>query len=135
MQTKLYVKKSGLPEAGKGLFTRNFIKKGTYIIEYTGYIITWKRVLEIEKHTGVYNQYLYYVNRNHVIDATKCPDALARYINDARGLSKKTGVINNCKFTEKGKEVFIEALKDILPGEEILISYGKEYWDIIKNIL
>ena len=132
MPTKLYVKKSGIQGAGTGLFTGELIKKGTSIIEYTGHIITWKKVLETEKLTGVSNHYIYYVNRNHVIDASEYPDLLARYINDARGLSKTRGVVNNCKFTEKGKHVFIEALKDILPEKELLISYGKEYWDVIK---
>ncbi len=127
-------KRSGIPGAGEGLFTRKFIKKGTFVTEYIGAITTWKKVLQTEKQTGVFNQYLYYVNRNYVIDAGKCLDALARYINDASGLTKKIGVINNSKFTEKGKHVFIEALRDILTAEEILIRYGKEYWDIVKSI-
>ena len=132
MPPKLYLKKSGIPGAGKGLYTRELIKKGTYVIEYTGHIVTWKKVLEMQKFTGISNQYLYYLNRNHVIDASEFPETLARYMNDARGFSKKRGVVNNCKFTEKGKRVFIEAIRDILPQKEILISYGKEYWDIIK---
>lgn len=134
MPAKLYVKKSGLPGAGSGLFTMELIKKGTCIIEYTGHIVTWKKVLEIQSLTGVSNPYLYYVNRNYVIDASEYPDTLAKYINDARGFSKKRGIINNCKFKEKGKHVFIEAVQDILPRKEILINYGKEYWNLIKNI-
>jgi SET domain-containing protein len=31
------------------------------------------------------------------------------------------------------KKVFIEAIKDIPAGSEILVSYGKEYWDVMKE--
>ena len=64
-QHRLVVKKSHLPGAGKGLFTRDLISKGSFIIEYKGSITTWKKVLESTEFNG----YVYYVNRNHVIDA------------------------------------------------------------------
>jgi len=40
----LHVKKSSLPGAGMGLFTKTFIPKGTNIVEYKGRISTWKEV-------------------------------------------------------------------------------------------
>ena len=43
-QNKLIVKRSGLPDTGKGLFTKIFIPKGTAIVEYKGTITTWKDV-------------------------------------------------------------------------------------------
>jgi len=36
LKKQLYIKKSGIPNAGKGLFTKKPIPKGTGIIEYTG---------------------------------------------------------------------------------------------------
>ncbi|PZR24775.1 MAG: SET domain-containing protein-lysine N-methyltransferase, partial [Azospira oryzae] len=44
LEKHLYVKKSTLPGAGKGLFTKVFIPKGTRIIEYKGEVLTWKEV-------------------------------------------------------------------------------------------
>ena len=38
----LKVKKSQLPKAGKGLFTKLPVKKGEAVIEYKGEIIDWK---------------------------------------------------------------------------------------------
>ena len=38
----LIVKKSQLPNAGKGLFTTSKILKGSKVIEYKGEIIDWK---------------------------------------------------------------------------------------------
>lgn len=126
----LVVKKSTLPGAGKGLFTKKFIPKGTRIVEYKGRITTWKDV-EKEESKGE-NKYIYYVKRNYVINAEPYKKALAKYANDARGLVKIKGVSNNAAYTEDGLKVYIEAQKDIPAGAEILVDYGKEYWDAIK---
>ena len=124
LEKYLQVKKSKIPGAGKGLFAKQLIEKGTCIVEYKGRITTWKDVLA-GKH---FNGYVYFINRNHVIDAMRRKTALARYANDARGHSKTKGVSNNAEFVVENKRVFIYAKKDILKGEEILVSYGKEYW-------
>ena len=78
------------------------------------------------------NGYLYYLNRDHVIDARNHKKSKARYANDARGLKRIKGFINNAIYTESHGRVFIESTRDIAPGEEILVSYGKEYWDAIR---
>lgn len=128
LQDQLVVKKSNLPGAGKGLFARHFIPKGTPIAEYKGKITTWKEV-KLKNSNG----YLYYVNREHVIDASNHKKSKARYANDARGLKRIKGIINNAIYTESHGRVFIESTRDIAPGEEILVSYGKEYWDAIRH--
>ena len=127
-KSKLIVKKSALPNSGNGLFTKVFIPKGTPIVEYKGKITTWK---EVDNNKGD-NGYIYFVKRNHVIDARRTTSALARYANDAKGLTKVKGIINNAEYTETGLKVFITAAKDIPAGGEILVEYGKEYWDVIK---
>ena len=48
-----------------------------------------------------------------------------------QGLEK--GFNNNAVYTEKNKKVFITAVKDIPAGAEIFVTYGKEYWDIIRH--
>ena len=125
----LFVQTSQLPNAGQGLFTKVAIPKGTYIIEYTGKVSSWKDV----DHEGGFNSYIYFMNRNHVINASKTKAALARYANDARGLVKVKGLTNNAVYEEEGKKVYIRAMKDIEAGEEIFVRYGKEYWDVIKE--
>lgn len=129
LEKKIRVKKSSLPGAGKGLFTREFIPKGTKIVEYKGEITTWKEVDHDEGRNG----YIYYVKRYHVIDASRTTDALARYANDARGLARVKGLTNNAEYTEDGLKVYIESIKDIPAGAEILVDYGKEYWDAIRH--
>jgi len=125
----LKVKKSGLPGAGKGLFTTGFIPEGSRITEYKGKIKSWKEA----KNEGGANNYYLYVNRNHVIDAKPRKKALARYANDASGATRVKGVRNNSIYATDGLKVYIEAARDIPPGEEILVGYGKEYWDAIRE--
>jgi SET domain-containing protein len=126
----LFVKKSTIPNAGKGLFTRKMIPKGSRIVEYKGKITTWKEVKEDD-----HNPYIFFINRNHVINAMDDKKALARYANDARGLVKIKGITNNCEYVVEKKKAYIEAKKDIPAGAEILVGYGKEYWDVIRENL
>ena len=124
----LRVKRSKLPGAGQGLFTDNFIPKGTKIVEYKGRISAWKELKNVTD-----NGYLFYVNRNHVLDALPYKKALARYANDAKGMVRIKGITNNCQYITEGLKVYISAMRDIPAGEEILVGYGKEYWDIIRE--
>jgi hypothetical protein len=125
----LVVKRSTLPRSGKGLFTKAFIPKHAKVAEYKGKITTWKDV----DHDDGMNPYIYYVNRNHVIDAKNSKSSLAHFANDANGMSKVKQVRNNSAYTVENKRVFIKAIKDIQPGEEILVGYGKEYWQVIRK--
>ncbi|MES2430270.1 MAG: SET domain-containing protein-lysine N-methyltransferase [Bacteroidota bacterium] len=125
----LFIKRSSLPKAGLGLYTKKFIPKGAFIAEYKGKIRTWKEVNFL--HCD--NRYIFYVNRNKVIDALGYKKSFARYTNDAEGLKKIKGITNNADFIDDNGRIYIEATKDILPGQEIFVSYGKEYWKTIKQ--
>jgi len=129
LEKKVEVKESMLPAAGKGLFAKEFIPKGSRIVEYKGTITTWK---EVDSNDGD-NGYIYYIKRDHVIDASRHTGALARYANDARGLQRVKGITNNSEYVEDGGKVFIESRKDIPAGAEILVEYGKDYWDVIRH--
>jgi uncharacterized protein len=130
LEDNLIVKRSKIPGSGKGLYTRIDIPKDTNIVEYKGKISDWKNV----NHDGGHNPYIFYVTRNHVIDALKYPKALARYANDGRGLTRVKGLTNNCVYETNGKRVYIRSVKKIPAGSEILVGYGKEYWDVIKKL-
>ena len=125
----LKVKTSTLPGSGKGLFTKIFIPKGVIITEHTGKISSFKEA----DHDDGRNAYLFYVSRNYVIDARDQRYSLARFVNDARGYKRIVGFTNNSKYIVISKRVFITAIKDILPKEEIFVGYGKEYWDVMKK--
>ena len=59
--------------------------------------------------------------------------AYARYANDAEGVEKSKGVVNNGICIIENSRVFIQAARDIEPGSEILVGYGKQYWDVIRK--
>jgi len=126
---KLVVKKSTMPGAGRGLFTKELIEKDTCFLEYKGTITTWKDV----NHNEGNNAYVFFVNRNHVVDACNHPLELARFINDARGIKKITGINNNAYYVVIKKRIFVFASKNIEKGSEIFVGYGKDYWDTIRT--
>lgn len=129
LEKQLFVKKSTIPDSGKGLFTKKFIPKGTRIVEYKGRISAWKDVKDEDGKNG----YIFYVTRNHVINALPVKSALARYANDARGLVRIKGLTNNCDYITDGKKAYIESKRDIPAGGEILVDYGADYWKVIRE--
>jgi len=129
LEKQLFVKKSTIPNSGKGLFTKKLIPKGTRIVEYKGKISSWKDVKDEDGRNG----YIFYVTRNHVINALPVMTALARYANDARGLVRIKGLKNNCDYVTEGKQAFIESKKEIPAGTEILVDYGGDYWKVIRE--
>jgi len=129
LEKYLVIKKSTIPGAGKGLFTKKMIPKGTRIVEYKGRITTWSEA----NHKEGLNAYIYYVNKNHVIDASLRKNELARYVNDAVGFKKINPHANNCKYVEDNLRVFIESKRDIPANTELFVRYGKKYWDTIQE--
>lgn len=125
----LFIKRSGIPKAGKGLFTKVDIPKGAVITEYEGETTTWKKA----QQSNEFNGYVFYINKNHVIDARPYTKSFARYINDAKGITRIDGLKNNSKYVNEDNRIFIEAIKDIPAGSEIFVSYKKDYWDVIRH--
>lgn len=105
---------------GFGLFTTVPIKKGTFVIEYVGELISAD---EADRRGG---QYLFEINSRWTIDG-KSRDNLARYINHS--------CRPNCESdtNERQKRITITAIKNIGAGEELTYNYGKNFWnDYIK---
>jgi SET domain-containing protein len=118
-------RKSRLPDSGYGLFTTCFIPRNTLLTEYYGIVIT-------EGQTTRDNVNILSIG-DILIDGSLCK---ARFINDANGISKKHGCVNNCKFKLVNQKIFIVTLRDIDRGEELYLAYGPEYWkQVCANIL
>lgn len=108
---KYLVKKSA---TGLGLFSNIQIKKGEFVIEYTGKVMTSK---EANEKGG---KYLFEINSRTTIDGSG-RENLARYINHS--------CRPNCEATIKNKHIIISSIKEIKPGEELSYNYGKEYFN------
>ena len=103
----------GRSSAGLGLFATRAYKKGERIIEYFG------RVISKEEEYTSRSKYLFEVNSRKTIDGTDRKN-IARYINHS--------CTPNCEpEIEKGR-IYIDAIKNIKPGEEFTYDYGEEYF-------
>jgi len=109
---------------GKGAFALRRIKKGTRLIEYLGDRIThaeadhrYEDCDENDNHT-----FLFVVDRRMVIDAGIDGND-ARFINHACDPNSESEI--------EDRRVFIDAIKDIGPGEELNYDYqiGREKTD------
>lgn len=99
---------------GLGLFTKQVVKKGSFVVEYTGEKITQA---EADRRGG---QYLMTLNRKYTIDG-KGRENLARYINHS--------CKPNCVQYIMGNKVKIYARRRIEIGEELTYNYGKEFFN------
>ncbi|HET6889492.1 MAG TPA: SET domain-containing protein, partial [Pyrinomonadaceae bacterium] len=104
---------------GLGLIALKRIPKGKRIIEYFGPYITNE---EVERKNGLY---FFSVNGKWSIDGSVRHN-VARYINHSCNPNAEAIV-------SQRRRVWIYALKNIKPGEEITYDYGEEYFDgVIK---
>jgi SET domain-containing protein len=112
---RIQVRRSGVH--GKGVFALQPLAAGERILEYKGEVIGWPEALRRHPHDpGDPNHTFYFhIDDQHVIDANVGGNA-ARWINHACD--------PNCQADEQGGRVFIEALRDIAPGEELFYDYG-----------
>jgi SET domain-containing protein len=104
---------------GRGAFAIRWIPAGTRIIEYLG-----ERISSEEADTrydddtmGRHHTFLFAVDDDTVIDAGVRGNA-ARFINHS--------CEPNCEAVDYGGRIFIEALRDIAPGEELFYDYAYE---------
>lgn len=102
---------------GKGVFALRPIAAGERIIEYRGEVITWPEAERRHPHDpdDPNHTFYFHLDDEHVIDA-KVGGNAARWINHA--------CEPNCRAEDTGGRVFIEALRDLQPGEELFYDYG-----------
>lgn len=129
----LYVKKSKLPKAGKGLFTDTEIPKGAIVCEYEGEKVTWKECLRRNENMEGKGGYFFHINDRNCVDAQHTLWAMGRYANDAGGPSKVAELKNNAKYEVIKNKPYIVAIKKIKANEEVFVSYGKAYWDAMME--
>lgn len=112
---RIQVRRSGVH--GKGVFALQPIAKGERIIEYMGEVVTWPQAQKRHPHDprDPNHTFFFHIDEKHVIDAAVGGNA-ARWINHA--------CEPNCQAEEEDGRVFIDALRDIAPGEELFYDYG-----------
>jgi hypothetical protein len=110
-------KKSNIPGAGNGLFATKDFRRDEIIIPYRGEVLN-KEQKEI-RYPNNDAEYLFQINKNTFIDATDPKMSnLSRYANH------KPFSTANAKLTTRGN---IKSKKAIKAGEEIFVTYGKDF--------
>jgi len=105
----------GRSVTGLGLFAMRPIKKSEKIAEYKGPRVDAEEAARLERRG---NRYLYEINPRVTIDGTP-RNNMARYANHSCNPNADT-------YTYGGR-VFIRALRNIKPDEEITYDYGNDY--------
>ena len=104
---------------GRGGFAIRPIPRGTRIIEYVGERISHD---EADKRyddggMGRHHTFLFSIDSKTVIDAAVDGNE-ARFINHS--------CAPNCEAIDERKRIYIEAIRDIAPGEELVYDYAYE---------
>jgi hypothetical protein len=107
----------GRSRTGLGLFATKPIKKGSKIIRYFGPLLDSKK----KEEDAIENKYLFELTNRWTIDGSVRKN-VARYINHACKPNAESDV------KPRKRKVFIRAIKDIAPGEEINYDYGTDYF-------
>src|SRR5947209_10327205 len=107
----------GRSQTGLGLFATKPIKKGSKIVRYFGPLLDCKK----KKDEAVENKYLFELNGRWTIDGS-VRENIARYINHACKPNAESDV------RPRKRKVFIRAIRNIEPGEEINYDYGTGYF-------
>jgi SET domain-containing protein len=106
----------GRSRTGLGLFATEEIKKGQFILNYTGRKLTTEQAEKLEDRGA---KYLYEINSRWTIDGANHRN-VGRYANHS--------CRPNAESDSRGHRVFIRAIKRIKPGDEITYDYGEDYF-------
>ena len=107
---------------GRGVFARAPLASGEELIDYRGEVITWqeasRRYEESDQDNG--HTFFFDIDDGLVIDGGVGG-------NDSRWINHSCEP--NCEFEQQGRRVLVRALRDIAPGEELLLDYRLEVDD------
>src|SRR5262244_2329332 len=104
----------GRSKTGLGLFATKLMRRGTFIVRYTG------RKLRNAVADELDTKYLFEINNRWTIDGSSRSN-IARYINHSCRPNAETDI--------KKHKILISAIKTIHPGDEITYNYGRNYFN------
>uniref|UniRef100_A0AAV2L988 SET domain-containing protein n=1 Tax=Knipowitschia caucasica TaxID=637954 RepID=A0AAV2L988_KNICA len=124
------------PYKGRGVFAKCQFGKGDFVVEYRGDLITWeesqRRRRTYHRASAVFLYEFYWKEKIWCIDASREDGSLGRLVNDDHRHP-------NCKMKRviiEGKpHLFLFALREIHPGQEITYDYGGKDWPWRKQTL
>lgn len=122
---KYELKESNIPNAGKGIFTKENLPKDRRLGIYTGKFLNLDEVKKIQ-HDLLYTWQLSDNDGNPIgyISADKLSKGgnFLRYINCPRNKEEE-----NCYAVQEGQNIVYYTLRPIKAGDELFVWYGPEY--------
>lgn len=115
MIRNMEVRTSNVPNAGRGVFTKVFIPKDTFIGYYRGKIVNLDKVNNADYVLTVHG------DNGPMSVCAKTSNHFGGIINCHTGTTYE----QNVQYTDDGK---LETIRDIQPGEELFSDYGRGYW-------
>lgn len=111
---RLQVRRSGVH--GKGVYAQVPLRAGETVLEYRGEVISWDEALRRHPRDPAdpHHTFYFHLDDARVIDGGVRGNA-ARWINHSCD--------PNCETEDDGGRIFIKALRDIAPGEELFFDY------------
>ena len=105
----------GRARTGLGLFAAMPIKRGTWVLEYTGPRLTNAEAEEKERRNG---RYLFEINSRWTVDGSP-RENIARYANHSCKPNMEALIVRG--------RIMLRASKRIEPGDEMTYNYGRAY--------
>jgi uncharacterized protein len=115
LRQALAIRRSGIH--GRGVYARIPIPEGTRIVEYRGERITTAQAEARypDDESAPYHTFLFAVDDDVMVDASRGGNT-ARWINHSCD--------PNCEVELEDGRLYIEAIRDIAPGEELAYDYN-----------
>jgi uncharacterized protein len=107
----------GRAKTGLGLFATKPIKKGAFIVRYSGRVIPNE---EAERREARGARFMYELNKKFTLDGSSRRN-IGRYANHSCRPNAETVIYR--------RQVRIKAMRNIKAGDEITYHYGKDYYD------
>src|SRR6266404_2701945 len=108
---RIEVRKSGVH--GRGVYATRSISKGARIIEYTGRRVLWE---DVPNDLNDPHTFLFGLDNGKDVIGPRTGGNEARWINHSCD--------PNCESIEENRRVFIYALRNLRPGEELFYDYA-----------
>jgi SET domain-containing protein len=102
---------------GLGLFATMPIRRGTWLLEYTGPLLT---DAEAKKREDRGARYLFEINRRWTVDGSPRSN-IARYANHSCKPNMEVEIVK--------KRILLRTIRRIEPGDELTYNYGRDYLD------
>jgi SET domain-containing protein len=107
----------GRAKTGLGLFATRAIRRGTWLLEYTGEMIPDAEAKQREDRGA---RYLFEINTRWTIDGYPRSN-VARYANHSCKPNMEVEIVK--------RRILLRSIRAIEPGDELTYNYGRDYLD------